>query len=244
MGGPEARVVPGAPVRHNRGVTRDDARGEKTHFTMSEAAALFGLTVQALHHWLKTGRIRRRERTSSRGNYRIPRGEVARLLAEMGREVPGLWERRRPKVLVIDDDSGIRKLAMAVARSPKMPLSLRTASNVEDGLLSAAQFRPEVILLDTSFPPNRLRGDQGLAFIRATKVLGKVRVIAMVNSTKIGEGMVRGGADGFLVKPFSLEDFRRAAGYPLTASSKLRTSSSACAGSLSEPATSDFRSSR
>jgi excisionase family DNA binding protein len=184
--------------------------GEKTHFTIGEVARIFGLTVQTLHYWLKSGRIRRHERTSSRGNYRIPREELVRLLADAGREVPGLWERRRRKVLVIDDDPGVRKFALAAARSPRMPLSLRTAASVEDGLLLAAQFRPEVILLDTTLPKDRLRAAQGLAFIRGTKLLRKARVIAMTPDPRIGQGMVRSGADGVLLKPFSLADFRAA----------------------------------
>lgn len=183
---------------------------EKTHFTISEVGRLLGLSVQTLHYWLKSGRVRRHERTSARGNYLIPRGELVRLLADAGREVPGLWVRRRRKVLVIDDDLGIRRFALSAARSSKVRLSLRTASSIEDGLLRAALFRPEVILLDTSFPKNKLRGDQGLAFIRGTKLLRKVTVIVMTENSRIGAGMLRGGADGVLLKPFGLSEFRSA----------------------------------
>lgn len=183
---------------------------ERTLFKISEVARLFGLTVQTLHYWLKSGRIRRHERTSLRGSYLIPRAELVRLLAEAGREVPGLWVKRRPRVLLIDDDAGIRRFALAAARSTRVPLSLRTASSVEDGLLRAAQFKPEVIFLDTSFSKDKLRGDQGLAFIRGTKLLRKVRVVAMVDHKSAGDGMLRGGADSVLLKPFDLMEFRGA----------------------------------
>lgn len=186
----------------------------RTHFKISEVAQCFQVTVQTVHFWLRTGRIRRSSRTSVKGTHLIPRGEFVRILEEAGREVPGLWERSRTKVLVIDDDRGIRELATHVARSRRMPLHLKVAETIEDGLLLAAQFGPEVIFLDTSFPKDKLRGDQGLAFIRGTKLLRKVRVVALVNNAKTGEGMLRGGADAFLLKPFTLEEFRGAVTVP------------------------------
>lgn len=207
-------IVRGDLIVHNALVNWLEAQaltgGEKTHFTISEVARILGRPIQTLHYWLKSGRIRRRDRTSARGNYLIPRAELVRLLEDAGREVPGLWERRRLKVLVIDDDRGIRSFALLAARSARMPLSMRTAGSVEDGLLLAAQFRPEVILLDTSFPKDKLRGDQGLAFIRGTKMLRKVRVVAMVLNARTGQGMLRGGADAVLQKPFGLAEFRDA----------------------------------
>jgi CheY-like chemotaxis protein len=185
---------------------------ERTHFRISEAARMFDRTVQTLHYWLKSGRIRRRERASDRGPYLIPRRELVRLLSDAGREVPGLWERPRLKVLVIDDDRGIRELALAAGRSAKSPLLVKVADTVEDGLLLAAQVLPDVIFLDTTFPRDRLRGDQGLAFIRGTKLLRSVRVVALVPNRRTGAGMLRGGADAFLPKPFDLAEFRAAVG--------------------------------
>jgi excisionase family DNA binding protein len=181
---------------------------KRSHFKVSEAAVLFGVHIQTVHFWLKNRKIRHVERTSSGGTYLIPRSEVVRLLAESGSEVAGLWSRPRARVLLIDDDPGIRRLALAAARAPKMPMRLKVAQSVEDGLLLAAMFKPEVILLDTSFPKDKMRGDQGLAFIRGTKLLRNVRVVAMVDHPDVGAGMLRGGADAFLQKPFGLSDFR------------------------------------
>lgn len=189
-------------------VIRTPGAEPKTHFKISEVARIFGLTVQTLHYWLKRGRIRRRERTSERGQYLIPRRELVRLLSEAGLEVEGLWTRPRPKVLLIDDDRSIRSFALAAGRSPSIPLHVKVADSVEDGLLLAAQFLPDVVFLDTTFTAGRLRGDQGLSFIRGTRLLGSTRVVALVPNQRTGAGMLKGGADGVLLKPFGLAEFR------------------------------------
>ncbi|HEV3027809.1 MAG TPA: response regulator [Planctomycetota bacterium] len=182
----------------------------KSYYRISEVAQLFGLTVQTLHYWIKSGRIRRHVRRSATGVFRIPRAELVRLLATFGREVPGLWEKPRPKVLLIEDDPGIQSFCRAAARSRKLPLRLKTASSIEEGLLLAAKFEPTVILLDTTFPRNQLGAEEGLRFIRRTKLLGKVRVVALVHRSHLAAGMIRGGADAVLLKPFGLRELRSA----------------------------------
>lgn len=44
--------------------------GEKPLFTISEVGRVFGLSVQTLHYWLKSGRIRRSQAIRL---FRIPR---------------------------------------------------------------------------------------------------------------------------------------------------------------------------
>jgi len=179
-------------------------------FTITEVAGLFGVSVQAVHMWMKSGRLRRRTRTSKKGNYRIPRSEVIRLLESAGREVPGLWERTFAKVLVIDDDTGVRKLVLAAGRNPAFPMTVETAPSVEDGVLLAGRFLPDVILLDTFLSKNYLSGLEGLAFIRHATLIQKVKVIALVDHSRMAARFLKGGADDVLEKPFGLADLRSA----------------------------------
>ena len=183
---------------------------KRTYFRISEVAQLFGLTVQTIHFWLKTGRIRRHQRTSRTGSYMIPRSEVVRLLRKAGRKATGLWQEQRVRVLLIDDSRAIREFAQHAARSRHKPMDLVTASTVEDGLLLAGEFRPDVILLDYLFPKDRLRGDQALAFIRKAKQIRKSKVIAVAGDRHIASIMVKAGANGVLLKPFGLYEFRNA----------------------------------
>lgn len=150
-------------------------------------------------------------RTSERGHYRIPRSEFVRLLKESGRTVPGLWEKPQSylaKVLVIDDDQPIRVLMEEGAGSSLLPFEIRTAPNVEDGIVIAARFLPDVILLDYFIAEDRLRGDQALSFIRKAKDIRKVRVIGMSGFQRDGRKMLAAGADDFVQKPFSLRELQ------------------------------------
>lgn len=195
----------------NRWASEDSLDPSKrAFFRISEVAQVFGLTVQTIHFWLKTGRIRQHQRTSGRGNYMIPRAEFVRLLREAGLESPGLWERPRARVLLIDDDRAIREMAQDASRSRLCPIELRTAATIEDGLLLAAEFRPDVIVVDYFFSRDRLRGDQALAFIRKAKWTRAVKVIAVVNNRGIAARMLRGGANGVLLKPFELGELKDA----------------------------------
>jgi len=94
-----------ASVRNRGGVTRWNPSDRP--YSISEVARLFNVTVQAVHLWMKTGRLRRPARSSKKGRYQVPRKELVRLLESKGVEVPGLWQRRSGRVLVIDPDPGI-----------------------------------------------------------------------------------------------------------------------------------------
>lgn len=195
----------------NRWATEDSLEpSRRTHFRISEVAQVFGLTVQTIHFWLKTGRIRRYQRTSGQGSYMIPRAEFVRLLCEAGLESPGLWERPRARVLLIDDDRLIREMAQEASRTRLCPMMVRTAATVEDGLLLAVEFRPDIIVLDYFFSRDRLRGDQALAFIRKAKRTRNLKVIAIAQNRRIAAKMVRAGANGVLLKPFDLEELKEA----------------------------------
>jgi CheY-like chemotaxis protein len=197
-----------------KGATADEvfpSLEDRTSFTITEVARIFGVTVQAVHLWMSTGRLRGVTRISKRGQYRIPRGEFVRLLRKSKRSVPGLWEDPRArgiKVLFIDDSPQIRRLVEAIAGSPRMPFKVKTAPNVEDGIILAAQWLPDIIFLDYFFAEDRLRGDEALAFIRKAKPIRKVKVVGVSHDPRIGEKMIAAGADGFLRKPFGVAGFR------------------------------------
>jgi len=195
----------------NRWASEDSLDPNKrAYFRISEVAQVFGLTVQTIHFWLKTGRIRRYQRTSNKGNYMIPRAEFVRLLRAADLESPGLWEKSRVRVLLIDDDRSIRELAQEAARNRHQPLELITAVTVEDGLLLASEFMPDIILLDYFLTKDGLRGDQALAFIRKAKRIRTLRVIAVANNRRIAARMLSAGANSVLLKPFDLGEFREA----------------------------------
>jgi DNA-binding response OmpR family regulator len=132
------------------------------------------------------------------------------MLSNAGLEVEGLWQRARVKVLLVEDDSRVRSFAAQASRSSRFQFDLKTAKTVEDGLVSAARFGPGVLLLDTTFPAGKMRADQALRFLRGTRELRGVRVVALVSHPRAGEAMKRAGANSYLLKPFGLDELREA----------------------------------
>ncbi len=183
---------------------------DRPQYKLSEVAPLFGVTVQSIHYWIRSGRVRQVDRTSTRGTYLIPREELVRMLSDAGLEVKGLWQRTRVKVLLVEDDARVRSFAAQASRSSRFPFDLKTATTVEDGLVAAARFGPGVLLLDTTFPAGRMRADQGLRFLRGTKELRGLRVVALVTHPRAGDAMKRAGANSYLLKPFGLDELREA----------------------------------
>jgi len=182
---------------------------EKGLFKISELAGFLGITPQALHLWLRHGTLRYTRRTSSAGNYLISRGEVVRILKKAGREVPGIWTRLRKKILVIDENPGIRKLIHAAFRDPELRLEVRTVATAEDGLVLAATFMPHAIVVDYALQEGHLQGDRAVLLIRKAQAFRKVWVIGMAADPDAGEKMLAAGAHVLLDKPFGLEELRR-----------------------------------
>lgn len=105
------------------------------------------------------------------------------------------------KILVIDDDEHIRRVArLALERVGGMQYF--EASTGEEGSALAAQERPEVILLDVMMP--ELDGPSTLALIRRNPDLAQIPIIfltAKAMSSEV-ERLKNLGAAGVLTKPF------------------------------------------
>jgi len=106
-----------------------------------------------------------------------------------------------PAVLVVDDELAIRRF---------LRLSLETndyriyeAETGRDGLAKAAQFRPEVIILDMNLPD--MEGVEVLRRLRewtATPVI----VLSVRDADRDKVAALDAGADDYLTKPFSVDE--------------------------------------
>lgn len=177
-------------------------------FTVTEAARLLGISVPGLHVWIKKGRIRRLSRTSETGTYRIPRGELVRLLRCAGREVMGLWTPKRLRVLLIEDDPGVRALVGEAFRDSRLKVEVETALTPEDGLLLAGKSKPDVILLDSFRPKDGMTADQALRILRRARSLESSRIVGLYHERPCPRGVSAPRADAYLPKPFSVTELR------------------------------------
>ena len=109
---------------------------------------------------------------------------------------------QQPKVLVIDDEPGVRELI-----SESLRISEITAVQAADGLEALSLLRREkfdLLILDINMP--KLDGLALLEKLRTEGMSGPVLMLsARADKTDINQGL-RIGADDYLTKPFSIEE--------------------------------------
>jgi two-component system OmpR family response regulator len=109
---------------------------------------------------------------------------------------------QQPKVLVIDDEPGVRELI-----SESLSLSDMTAVQATDGLEALSLLRREkfdLLILDINMP--KLDGLALLEKLRAEGASVPVLMLsARADKADINQGL-RTGADDYLTKPFSIEE--------------------------------------
>lgn len=112
-------------------------------------------------------------------------------------------ERRRLRALVADDDEGIRRLLAAVLELEGW--EVRVASDGEQALALAAEYRPDAVLLDIMMP--KADGLTALRRLRSTdagRECTVVMVTALSDDAQRDEAMAA-GCDDYMVKPVAID---------------------------------------
>ncbi|MER6947036.1 response regulator [Nonomuraea sp. NPDC000554] len=101
------------------------------------------------------------------------------------------------RVLVVDDDFMVARIHSGyVARVPGFRV-VASAHNGEDALAAAAELRPDLVLLDIYLPDM-----SGLEVLKALHDVDVLMISAARDVPTVREAM-RGGAVGYLIKPFT-----------------------------------------
>ncbi len=112
-----------------------------------------------------------------------------------------------PSILLLDDNADMRTMLSQVLEFGGH--QVLAARNGTEGiaLLSGADYPPHLIICDLFMP-----GMDGTAFlehVRSHPAWSHIPFVMMsaVNSDEERQNVLENGADGFLTKPFSLDDF-------------------------------------
>ena len=109
----------------------------------------------------------------------------------------------RPRVLVVDDEAPLRELIVVTLGDS---FECEEAADGETALAAIRERPPDLVLLDVMLPG--LSGIDVLRELRADPALGDVRVV-VVSAWQGPEDIaaaLESGADGFLEKPFRVDD--------------------------------------
>jgi DNA-binding response OmpR family regulator len=108
------------------------------------------------------------------------------------------------KVLVVDDDPGMREVLESILVLENT--LVYTAVDGKDAVQKTLAIQPDLILLDVNMP--KLNGLTFCKAIRAGKETRNIPVIIITSLTAPGrlEECMEAGADDFLGKPFTMEE--------------------------------------
>jgi DNA-binding response OmpR family regulator len=109
---------------------------------------------------------------------------------------------KRPKVLVVDDDPGMREVLESILVTENVEVC--TAVDGKDAVQKTLALKPDLILLDISMP--KLNGLTFCKAIRAGTETRNTPVIIITSLTAAGrlEECMEAGADDFIGKPFQV----------------------------------------
>ncbi|HPP12065.1 MAG TPA: response regulator, partial [bacterium] len=109
--------------------------------------------------------------------------------------------RKQPRILVIDDDEGIRRLYQAVLGRKNYRVTL--ASSTEEALAVLSREKFDLVLLDLQMP-----GSDGFVFLDRLQQYEQPPAVVVSSGLATVENAVKAvrlGAKDFIVKPFKVE---------------------------------------
>ncbi|MBZ4330476.1 response regulator [Corallococcus interemptor] len=109
--------------------------------------------------------------------------------------MPGL-----PTLLLVDDDSFVRRILKDVIADTGIDLRLLEAADGEEGLALAQKEQPAVMFLDLFMP--KKSGLEVLGAIKSVSPETRVLVISSMDAEPVVEQAIAAGAMGFVGKPF------------------------------------------
>jgi two-component system OmpR family response regulator len=111
----------------------------------------------------------------------------------------------RPRLLTVDDEPSIAEL-MRIWFEPA-GWDVATASSGPEGVARAAEWTPDVVVLDVMLP-----GYDGLEALRRIRLLLPRVAVVLSTARDSDEDRLAGlaaGADAYVVKPYSLHELER-----------------------------------
>ena len=110
-----------------------------------------------------------------------------------------------PDVLLIEDDEDVREAMLGVLSSRK--LGVVAVASGREALRHLAESRPRLILLDMTLPD--MHGSELLAVIRGQSTFADVPIFGVTGSRPEEGGLPLQGIDGYLHKPFGVDDLMK-----------------------------------
>ncbi|GDX97637.1 hypothetical protein LBMAG48_00410 [Phycisphaerae bacterium] len=178
----------------------------KRVFTTGEAALLCKISQQTIIRCFDAGRLTGFKVPGSKFR-RIPRDELLRFMK--ANHIPtNILEAGKKRVLLVEDDTDILEMYRdMLSRDDR--LQLHTAGTGYDAGMLTEHVKPHLIILDYMLPD--INGNVVCSRIRANPAFTdtKILIISGVVRREEIDTLLKAGADGFLPKPFSINELSK-----------------------------------
>lgn len=174
----------------------------KTLLTTGEVAAHCAVSYEAVNNWIRGGRLK--AYTTPGGHYRIRLDDFETFLAASGLPPFEEGSSHKRKLLVVDDQAEIVAAVMSFFRETG-GYEVATASNGYEAGIQVVTFDPDLVMSDLMLPC--MNGLEVCQTIKTTPATQHILVLAITGypDEYPREQAVACGADGYLVKPFTME---------------------------------------
>jgi len=175
---------------------------KKMVFSTGDVAEICKISQQTVIRCFDSGRLKGFRVPGSRFR-RIPRESLIQFMKENNIPLDQL-EMGKKRVLVVDDEPAIVDMLVELLERDGR-FEVRTASTGFDAGLRTREFHPDVIVLDYKLPD--INANKVIETIRSDPSFSDVRIIIIsgVADEQELKGLLERGADGFLRKPFNIE---------------------------------------
>ena len=162
-----------------------------------EAAQLLGVSLRTVQLWVESG-VMKAWKTAG-GHRRVVRSTVDALLAQRDQVLQQATTTSKFRILVVEDESDLRRLYEMTLASWNLPIEVVTASDGFEGLVQIGASRPDMVISDLNMP-----GMDGFRMIRNLMANAEYQGLNVAVVTALSEADIsdRGGLpEGVTVFP-------------------------------------------
>ena len=181
----------------------------KSFFKTSEVAKMCHVTTGSVIRWVREGKLA--ASVTAGGHNRVPAEEVVKLLKFLRMPAPPELKSsggvRRPpaKVLIVDDELGMRQLIRSVIEENFPAVQIEEAPEGFIAGWKTHSFCPDLVILDLLLPG--IDGFRVCQLIRSFPESARMRILAITGMAEsdVEQKILKLGADDFLAKPLDLD---------------------------------------
>lgn len=178
----------------------------KQTFSTSDVAKLINVEPPTVQMWCRDEKLKSSH--TGGGHYRIDRADLINFLCSIKKFVRGLTPRLSSVcVLLVEDNNASRLMIRRVVSRAFPSVDIHEAIEGFEAGHKTSVLKPDLLVLDLLLPG--MNGIRVCRMIRADKTLDNVKILGIsgYQPERIRKVILRAGANDFITKPFTTEDF-------------------------------------